>query len=133
MKLKNIVMTIAISAAVGCVASSCQQTQRENPLLVKSQLPYGAPDFSKIKTSDYLPAFESAIQEQRDKIELAAVSNGEKLYHGTSFSQVFYDSLFSHAQQQLQRVPIAWANDAHQELRELNEGKVREEGRGLHR
>ena len=31
-------------------------------------MPYGAPDFSKIKTSDYLPAFESAIQEQREKI-----------------------------------------------------------------
>ena len=76
MKLKIIVMTIAISAAVGCVASSCQQTQRENPLLVKSQLPYGAPDFSKIKTSDYLPAFESAIQEQRDKIA-AIVGNAD--------------------------------------------------------
>ena len=76
MKLKNIVMTIAISAAVGCVASSCQQTQRENPLLVKSQLPYGAPDFSKIKTSDYLPAFESAIQEQRDRIA-AIVGNAD--------------------------------------------------------
>ena len=76
MKLKNIVMTIAISAAVGCVASSCQQTQRENPLLVKSQLPYGAPYFSKIKTSDYLPAFESAIQEQRDKIA-AIVGNAD--------------------------------------------------------
>ena len=76
MKLKNIVMTIAISAAVGCVASSCQQTQRENPLLVKSKLPYGAPDFSKIKTSDYLPAFESAIQEQRDKIA-AIVGNAD--------------------------------------------------------
>ena len=76
MKLKNIVMSIAISAAVGCVASSCQQTQRENPLLVKSQLPYGAPDFSKIKTSDYLPAFESAIQEQRDKIA-AIVGNAD--------------------------------------------------------
>ena len=76
MKLKNIVMSIAISAAVGCVASSCQQAQRENPLLVKSQLPYGAPDFSKIKTSDYLPAFESAIQEQRDKIA-AIVGNAD--------------------------------------------------------
>ena len=76
MKLKNIVMTIAISAAVGCVASSCQQTQRENPLLMKSQLPYGAPDFSKIKTSDYLPAFESAIQEQRDRIA-AIVGNAD--------------------------------------------------------
>ncbi len=79
------------------------------------------------------PKAKAFTKEQRDKIELAAASNGEKLYHGTSFSQVFYDSLFSHAQQQMQRVPIAWANDAHQELRELNEGKVREEGRGLHR
>ena len=68
MKTKNIIMTIAISAALTSVVSSCQQAQRKNPLLEESKLPYGAPDFSKIKTSDYLPAFESAIQEQREKI-----------------------------------------------------------------
>ena len=34
----------------------------------ESTLPYGAPDFSKIKTTDYLPAFESAIQQTRDEI-----------------------------------------------------------------
>jgi len=61
-------MTIAISAALTSVVSSCQQAQRKNPLLEESKLPYGAPDFSKIKTRDYLPAFESAIQEQREKI-----------------------------------------------------------------
>ena len=39
------------------------------PLLAESQLPYGAPDFSKIQVTDYLPAFEAAIQEKRDNIQ----------------------------------------------------------------
>ncbi len=74
MKTKSIIMTLAISAALTSVVSSCQQAQRNNPLLEESQLPYGAPDFSKIKTTDYLPAFETAIQQQRDNIA-AIVSN----------------------------------------------------------
>ena len=61
-------MSIAMSAALASAVGSCQQAQRENPLLGESELPYGAPDFSKIKTSDYLPAFETAIQQQRDNI-----------------------------------------------------------------
>ena len=76
MKIKNIMMTIAISAALTAVTSSCQQTQHSNPLLEESKLPYGAPDFSKIKTTDYLPAFEAAIKEQREKIA-AIVDNPE--------------------------------------------------------
>ena len=47
---------------------ACQQTQRENPLLVESQLPFGAPDFSQIQPSDYLPAIETAIQQTREEI-----------------------------------------------------------------
>ena len=74
MKTKSIIMTLAISAALTSAVSSCQQAQRNNPLLEESQLPYGAPDFSKIKTTDYLPAFETAIQQQRDNIA-AIVSN----------------------------------------------------------
>ena len=74
MKTKIIIMTLAISAALTSAVSSCQQAQRNNPLLEESQLPYGAPDFSKIKTTDYLPAFETAIQQQRDNIA-AIVSN----------------------------------------------------------
>ena len=74
MKTKSIIMTLAISAALTSAVSSCQQAQRNNPLLEESQLPYGAPDFSKIKITDYLPAFETAIQQQRDNIA-AIVSN----------------------------------------------------------
>ena len=45
------------------------QPQRENPLLVKSTLPFGAPDFSKIQISDFLPAFREAIQQKRDHVQ----------------------------------------------------------------
>ena len=68
MKIQNIIMSFAISSALTLAVSSCQQAQRENPLLQESPLPYGAPDFSKIKTADYLPAFESAIKQTRDNI-----------------------------------------------------------------
>ena len=54
--------------------SACQKTQRENPLLQESTLPFGAPDFTKIQTGDYLPAFEFAIQQTRDNIQ-AIVDN----------------------------------------------------------
>ena len=49
--------------------SACQQAKPENPLLQESGLSLNAPDFNKIQVSDYLPAFEVAIQEQRDNIQ----------------------------------------------------------------
>jgi peptidyl-dipeptidase Dcp len=61
-------MAIGIASAMVMQMSSCQQAQRENPLLQESEVPFGAPDFSKIQTSDYLPAFEAAIQQQRENI-----------------------------------------------------------------
>ena len=70
--MKKKLMTLGISAAVLSTSmmqlTACQETQRENPLLQESTLPFGAPDFSKIKSSDYLPAFEAAIQQTKDEI-----------------------------------------------------------------
>ena len=72
MNMKKKLMTLGISAAVLSTSmmqlTSCTETQRENPLLQESTLPFGAPDFSKIQTADYLPAFEAAIQQKRDEI-----------------------------------------------------------------
>ena len=61
-------MSIAIASAVTMQFSACKQSERENPLLQESTLPFGAPDFSKIDSTDYLPAFEVAIQQTRDEI-----------------------------------------------------------------
>jgi peptidyl-dipeptidase Dcp len=62
-------MTIGVTTAMMMPFGACQQAQRENPLLEESTLPLGAPDFSKIQTSDYMPAFEAAIQQQRENIQ----------------------------------------------------------------
>ena len=67
--MKKTIMSIAVTAAMTMPFCACQQTQRENPLLQESPLPYGAPDFSKIQTTDYLPAFEAGIQQKREDIQ----------------------------------------------------------------
>jgi len=69
MKITKTLMAIGIASAMMMPLSSCQQAQRENPLLQESELPFGAPDFSKIQVDDYLPAFEVAIQKSRDEIK----------------------------------------------------------------
>ena len=45
------------------------KTCRQNPLLQKSSLPFGAPDFARIKETDYLPAIEAAVKQQRENIQ----------------------------------------------------------------
>ncbi len=79
------------------------------------------------------PSAKAFTPEQRGMIQLAAGCNGEFFFTPGSMRETFYDSLFAHAQQQMQRVPIAWANDAHQELKELANDQVRNQGLGLRR
>ena len=68
MKITKTFMMIGIASAVMMQVSSCKEAHRENPLLQESTLPFGAPDFSMIQTSDYMPAFEAAIQQTKDNI-----------------------------------------------------------------
>lgn len=48
-----------------------------NPLMQKSALPFGAPDFSKIKSGHYLPAIQAGIEDQRAEIK-QIVENRQK-------------------------------------------------------
>ena len=81
MKLNKTFLTLGLAATLlQMPTSSFAQNaggNRQNPLLVKSSLPFGAPDFSKIQESDYLPAFEAGIKEQRANI-LKIISNKKK-------------------------------------------------------
>ena len=76
-------MSIAITSATMASLSGCQQTQKENPLLQESQLPFGAPDFSKIQNDDYLPAFETAIQATRDAIDKIVANPDSATFENT--------------------------------------------------
>lgn len=81
MKLNKTFLTLGLAATLlQMPTSSFAQNaggKRQNPLLVKSSLPFDAPDFSKIQESDYLPAFEAGIKEQRANIQ-KIISNKKK-------------------------------------------------------
>lgn len=56
-----------IPAALGlALITSCAMN---NPLINESTLAYGAPEFDKIKTEHYLPAFKYAIEEGKKEID----------------------------------------------------------------
>lgn len=60
--------------AFAVALSSCHQVT--NPLLVDSTAPFGAPEFSKIKSTDYMPAFKEAFKQHKSEID-AIASNSE--------------------------------------------------------
>ena len=67
--MKKNILIICIASAMMMSLTACEQAQRENPLLVESDLLLGAPDFSKIQVTDYMPAFQKAMEQQREAIK----------------------------------------------------------------
>ena len=64
----------AKTPAMAVLAALLTACNMENPLLVQSPLPYGAPQFDRIRSEHYLPAFEKGIEEGKAEVE-AIVSN----------------------------------------------------------
>ncbi len=67
--MKTSTLALLPALALTLAAVSCKM---ENPLLNESPLPYGAPQFDKIKNSHYMPAFEAAIAEGKAEIDAIA-------------------------------------------------------------
>lgn len=91
-------------------------TMHNNPLLSESPLPYGAPQFDKIKPGHYLPAFEEAFRQGKQEID-AIVANPDAPtfqntiealeYAGSAANRVemiFYNILEADATDQLQEI-----------------------------
>ena len=73
MNLSRTFFTIGLAATLlqmpATVSAEGTGAQRQNPLLQKSSLPFGAPDFTRIQETDYLPAIEAAVKMQRENIQ----------------------------------------------------------------
>ena len=75
--MKQNLRNAVIAASIACTALTVQaQTSKgrtaqivSNSLMKQSTLPCNAPDFSRIKENDYLPAIRAAIAEQRAEIK----------------------------------------------------------------
>ena len=71
--LKNVMIAVGLvcTALTGQAQTSKAHSAQivSNSLMKQSTLPFNAPDFSKIKGNDYLPAIRMAIDEQREEIK----------------------------------------------------------------
>ena len=71
--LKNVMIAVGLvcTALTGQAQTSKAHSAQivSNSLMKQSTLPFNAPDFSRIKENDYLPAIRAAIAEQRAEIK----------------------------------------------------------------
>ena len=83
----NFIIAIGLAAAFlhmpAPVSAQSSGASRQNPLLHKSSLPFGAPDFSRIQEADYLPAIEAGIKEQRENISKIANNKKKPTFQNT--------------------------------------------------
>lgn len=61
--------------------ASC--SKRQNPLIVEPTGTFSAPEFSKIESTDYLPAFKEAFRQQKTEIDAIASNAEEPTYANT--------------------------------------------------
>lgn len=69
--------TFLAAAASLALLSSCKM---ENPFLTESKLAYNAPEFDKIKTEHYKPAFEAGIAEGKANIDKIVANTEEPCF-----------------------------------------------------
>lgn len=107
-------LNLLLAACAAITISSCKMS--ENPLLTESQLPYGAPQFDKIRAEHYLPAFRQAISEAKADVD-AIVNNADEPdfantiealeFAGRTLNRVsgiFYNILEADTNDELQRI-----------------------------
>lgn len=88
----------------------------QNPLLTESPLPYGAPQFDKIKNSDYLPAFQEAFRQGKQEIDAIVANPDAPTFQNTiealeysgslvnKVGSIFYNLLEADATDELQDI-----------------------------
>lgn len=88
---KQIIMVAIALAVIACKTEKKTETtevketkpSEENPLMTKSSLDYGAPDFTKIKNEHYLPAILKGMEIQNEKIAEITQNSEEPTFKNT--------------------------------------------------
>ena len=101
------------AGAMLAIITGCKM---ENPLLTESKAPFGAPEFDKIKTEHYLPAFEAGIKEAKAEIDAIVANTEEPTFENTieameyagqtlnKVAGIFYNLMEAHTSDEMQAI-----------------------------
>lgn len=78
MKMRSTIVAAGVAALA--LITSCKM---ENPLLTESKLPFGAPQFDRIKAEHYMPAIRQAIAENKAEIDAITANEAEPDFENT--------------------------------------------------
>ena len=95
-----------------------QMNNTENPLLSESTLPYGAPDFLKIKDEHFKPAMLEGIEQQKKAVEAIANSEEEPTFENTVLALEKSDELLNRSSQIFYALAGANTNETLQAVEE---------------
>ena len=105
---------IIIAGAALALFTSCNNMG--NPFLRESSAPFGAPEFDKIKTEHYLPAFEEGIKEGKAEIDAIVANPDEPTFENTIEAMehagsklnkdagIFYNLMEAHTSDEMQAI-----------------------------
>lgn len=86
--MKKYIFLATIALAVSCNTNETKKEEKdmstsENPLLVKSTLDYGAPDFTKIKNEHFMPAILKGMEVQNEEIAKIVANTDAPTFENT--------------------------------------------------
>lgn len=108
---------VIIMATVIFALSSCNK--RQNPLMQPSGDAFGAPEFDKIESTDYLPAFKEAFKQQKAEIDAIAKNSEAPTYENTIDALEKSGQLLSHVSGIFMNVNETDADDTMKETEKI--------------
>ena len=112
---KNILLFAVSVFAFSCTINETHKKENmkttENPLLVKSRLPYNAPDFTKIKNEHFLPAILEGMKLQNKEIEKIVSNTEASNFKNTILALEESDKVLSNVQAVFPGLAGAHTND----------------------
>lgn len=108
---------LIIMATVIFALSSCNK--RQNPLMQPSGDAFGAPEFDKIESTDYLPAFKEAFKQQKAEIDAIAKNSEAPSYENTIDALEKSGQLLSHVSGIFMNVNETDADDTMKETEKI--------------
>lgn len=83
MKCRHFLLPILALTMISTSCNNATTAERENPLLAEWNTPYGIPPFGEIEVSDYMPAFEAAMEMHKAEIEAIVNNPAEPTFENT--------------------------------------------------